>query len=382
MSPERKFLILTSDSGFGHRASANAIAKALVRAHPREAAPYIINPIFEDSASRWLQKAEENYDSNVKDYPSLYKFAYEASETRSIRTMIESTLTLALNKTLQCLVRDIRPDAIVSTNQMFNAPVSAVLEYLGVRIPVFTVVTDLADVHSLWFTDGPDRFYVASERVRERALENEVPPENIIISGIPVDPDFADIPTDRVTLRQKLGLSPELTTLLFVGSKRVSGILEDLDALNSAEPRFQVTAIAGGDEDLYRALLSRKWRFPIRIENFVSNMPDWMHCADLLVTKAGGLILSEGLAAGLPIILVDVLPGQEESNVDYILQNQAGVLAEYPAQLRRWVNIWLAEENKVLKNIASRARQLGQPNAATTIAGDLWQVCQPLAISG
>lgn len=379
---ERQFLILTSDSGFGHRASASAIAKALVRAQPQEAAPYIINPIFEESASRWLQKAEENYDSNVKDYPTLYKFAYEAAETRSIRTMIESTLTLALNKTLQHLVRDIRPDAIVSTNQMFNAPVKAVLDYLDARIPVFTVVTDLADVHPLWFTEGPDRFYVASEKVRERAIQNQVPPENIVISGIPVDPDFADTPGDRVALRQKLGLSPDLTTLLFVASKRVSGILEDLEALNTAEPEFQVAAIAGGDEDLYQALLSRRWRFPIRIENFVNNIPEWMHCADLLVTKAGGLILSEGLAVGLPIIMVDVLPGQEEGNLDFILQNQAGVLAENPPELRRRINAWLAEDNNLLKSFATRARQLGRPDAAMTIANDLWQISQPIAFPG
>lgn len=379
MPPERQFLILTSDSGFGHRSTANAIAKALVRAYPEEAVPYVINPIFEDSAHRWLQMAEENYDSNVKNHPSLYRFAYEASESRSIRTMIESTLTLALNKTLQKLVSSIHPQAIVSTNQMYNAPVRAVLDYLNEPIPFFTVVTDLADVHSLWFTEGPDRFYVASDRVRERAIENAVPPENVIISGIPVDPDFAEAPLDKAALRQELSLSPDLPALLFVASKRVSGILEDLEALNSAEPRFQVAIIAGGDEELYQELRSRTWRFPIRIENFVTNMPDWMHCADLLITKAGGLILSEGLAAGLPIILIDMLPGQEEGNVEFLTQNQAGVIAKDPAQLRHWVNLWLANDNQILNDVAAKARQLGRPAAAMTIAVDLWQVSQPLA---
>jgi 1,2-diacylglycerol 3-beta-galactosyltransferase len=265
---------------------------------------------------------------------------------------------------------------------MFNAPVGAVLDYLNEAIPFFAVVTDLADVHPLWFNEGPDRFYVASNRVRDRALENQIADENIIISGIPVDTDFAEIPADRAALRRKLGLSPDLTTLLFVASKRVSGILEDLDALNSAEPRFQVAVIAGGDEALYQELLSHTWHFPIRIENFVTNMSDWMHCADLLVTKAGGLILSEGLAAGLPIILIDMLPGQEEGNVEYLVRNQAGVVAEDPAQLRHWINLWLANDNKILNGIAAKARGLGRPAAAMTIADDLWRISQPLAFPG
>lgn len=377
MSPERQFLILTSDSGFGHRASANAIAKALALRHPSEAVSYVVNPIFEESAYRFLQKAEENYDSNVKNHPSMYRFAYEVSDAPTIKAVIEGTLTLALNKTLQKLIKEIHPNAIISTNQMFNAPVRAVLNFMDLEIPFFTVVTDLAEVHSLWFTEGPDRFYVASERVRERALANGVTPQSIYISGIPVDPAFSNTELSRTALRQKLGLDPHLTTLLVVGSKRVSGIYEHLEALEKSDQPFQVAVIAGGDSKLYDKLIARSWRFPVRIENYVANIPEWMQSSDLLITKAGGLILSEGLAAGLPIILIDFLPGQEESNVDFLLDNGTGIVAESPADLTQLMDTWLADQQHLLTTMAAKARQVGHPSSALVIADDLWQATDP-----
>ena len=190
MPEKHRFLILTSDSGFGHRTSANSIAKALILRYPSGAQAYVVNPIFEDSASRFLQRAEENYDSTVKDHPDFYRFAYEISETRSIKTLVESTLTLALHKTLKSLIKEIHPSAIASTNQMFTTPVASVLNDLNMRTPFFTVVTDLAEVHTLWFNKGPDRYFVASDRVRAKAITSGVDPQKVTISGIPVDPDF------------------------------------------------------------------------------------------------------------------------------------------------------------------------------------------------
>jgi UDP-N-acetylglucosamine:LPS N-acetylglucosamine transferase len=77
--------------------------------------------------------------------------------------------------------------------------------------------------------------------------------------------------------------------------------------------------VAGGDDDQYMRYQQSEWHVPTRIYNFVDNMPQFMHAADGIICKAGGLIVTESLACGLPLLLVDVLPGQEEGNADLVV---------------------------------------------------------------
>ncbi len=98
MNHKRRFLILTSDSGFGHRSAANSIAKALMLLHPQESEVAIVNPIFEQPTNRLLEKTELNYDKMVSNYPSWYRLTYEISDSRSASIIVEGTLKLALGK--------------------------------------------------------------------------------------------------------------------------------------------------------------------------------------------------------------------------------------------------------------------------------------------
>ena len=372
MSAQKNFLILTSDSGFGHRSAANAVANAMKLLHPQDSETVIVNPIIEDPTAPLLKKSEQNYDRLVTNSPDLYRFAYEISDSRPASGIVEDTLTLALYRDLKQLIKDVHPNAILNTNPIFNSPTGAVIQTMQDRPPFYTVVTDLANVHSMWFNERPDRFYVASEAVQKKAISSGIDPQKIYISGIPVNPAFASPHPAKPELRLKLGLDPQLPTVLFVGSRRVSGILEHLEALEKQSLPFQVVVITGGNNDLFSQASQRPWSFPIQVQNYVKNMPDWMLCADLLVTKAGGLITSEGLAAGLPMILIDYLPGQEEGNVRYILNHQAGMVVEGPIEFAGLVNELFAENQESLKFMASNARRFGHPDSALVIAEALW----------
>ena len=191
-----------------------------------------------------------------------------------------------------------------------------------------------------------------------------------------MNPKFASKTVDRVTLREDLGLQPDLTTILFVSSIRVEHILENLHALDDQAYPFQVAVIAGGNDDLYQALLEDHFNFPIVIKNFVENVPDWMLAADMLVTKAGGLILSEGLAAGLPILLIDYLPGQEESNVRFVTSHQAGAIVENAGEFSTMIEFWLKNDQEQLKRTAASSRLVGHPEAAFTVAKAMWESIQ------
>ena len=167
-------------------------------------------------------------------------------------------MALALYRDVKQIIQNVKPTAILSTNEMFGGPTGAVIRTMKDRPPFYTVVTDLADVHATWFNYYSDRFFVASDIVRAKAIDCGMDPQKITISGTPVSPEFAAPHAAKSDLRHKFGLDPQLPTLLFVGSRWVSGFLEHLAALESLSFSFQVIVIAGGNQELFNQTIRRK----------------------------------------------------------------------------------------------------------------------------
>ncbi|HOZ37983.1 MAG TPA: hypothetical protein PLH64_04450 [Anaerolineaceae bacterium] len=376
---KKRCLIITSDAGFGHRSAALSVSKALEVLYPDQVEILVTNPIQETDTLTVMKPIEKGYDRSVRFSPGLYRLSYEVSDSRLVSEVVEGALTLMLQKIMADTIRDFKPDIVLNTNEMFNTPIGKALQESEPRIPAFTVVTDLADVHSLWFSPEPDRFYIANEWVKVKALESGVPEEKLVISGIPVSPDFALNQVEKQALRGSLGLDPHRLTLLFVGSSRVSNLQEYLQALENASAPVQAVVIAGGNDELYKTLIGSHYDFPLEVRNFENNVPQWMMASDVLVTKAGGLIVSEGLAAGLPILLIDYLPGQEEGNVRYLLSHQAGAFVQNVGEFRAMMAYWLEADGYRLNQVARDSAALGYPEAALTVARAMWDavILQP-----
>ncbi len=374
---KKRCLIITSDAGFGHRSAALSVSKALEVLYPGQVEILVTNPIQETDTLTVMKPIEKGYDRSLRISPGLYRLSYEVSDSRLVSEVVEGALTLMLQKIMADTIRDFKPDVILNTNEMFNTPIGKVLQDADPKIPAYTVVTDLADVHSLWFSPEPDKFFIANEWVKVKALESGVPEEKLVISGIPVSPDFALNQVEKQALRGSLGLDPHRLTLLFVGSSRVSNLQDYLQALENFPTPVQAVVIAGGNDDLYKALIGSHYDFPVEVRNFEKNVPQWMMASDVLVTKAGGLIVSEGLAACLPILLIDYLPGQEEGNVRYLLSHQAGALVQNVGEFRAIMTFWIQEEGNKLNQVARSSAALGHPEAALTVAKAMWDVAIP-----
>ena len=368
----KRILIITSDAGFGHRRSAQAVQKALRKLYGDAVKVEVVNPISDTEKALLLKSIEKNYNTSVKNTPGLYRLGYQLSDNRPISDMMDGALMLALTASLKEVIADFRPQAILNTNEMFNSAIGAALDRLDVHMPYYNLVTDLADVHALWFNKDPDAYFLASDWVRVRAMENHIAPKKLIVSGIPVDPSFEDRLEDKSTLRQTLGIDPNKTTLLIVGGDRVENVIETVEVLDQLQHDFQVVAIAGGSQKLYEDLLDLKPHFPLHVLNFTEKMSSWLQAADILLTKAGGLILSEGLAAGLPIIIIHYLPGQEEGNVRYVLSFQAGAQPANPEETLALLNYWLDGDKSALHLVTQAAQRIGKPKAASFVAKTLW----------
>jgi len=188
MENGKRVVILTADAGFGHRSAANAVAAALQETYGDGCVVEIVNPLDDRRVPAWLRRSQADYDRIVREMPDLYRFGYEATDASVPSFVIESALSVVLFEVVRDLVREHRPDAIVTTYPLYQAPLQAVYALGRRHVPTLTVVTDLVTVHRLWFHDVADLCLVPTQQVRDLALEYGLSASKVPITGIPVDP--------------------------------------------------------------------------------------------------------------------------------------------------------------------------------------------------
>jgi 1,2-diacylglycerol 3-beta-galactosyltransferase len=368
----KKILILTADYGYGHRSAANAIAEALHETFGQECKVEIVNPLDDPRAPAFFRENQHDYDKMVREMPELYKLGYQVSESRLVGDLIKSTFTLALFNVLREIIRQKQPDIIVCTYLFYQGILSAVFAIEKRHIPLLTVVTDLETVQSLWFHPVADLCLVPTQTVYDLAIAAGLPSEKVKITGIPVRPELVNGSRDQASIRLSLGWDPELFTVLAIGSKRIEHLYDSLRVLNHSGLPLQLVVVAGGDDELYRRFQETEWHVETHCYNFVAEMGSFVRAADCILSKAGGLTVSEALACGLPLILVDVIPGQETGNANHVVSGNAGVLARDPIEVLETMCHWLEEDWRLYRLQAQNARRLGHPRAAYDVADLAW----------
>jgi 1,2-diacylglycerol 3-beta-galactosyltransferase len=397
-------LFLMSDTGGGHRSAAQAIAAALAQGWPGAARVMLFD--FFAGCTPWpLSRAGSLYGSIINHAPWAWAALYAMTDGRR---RIEWLLRVVAPPVSRCLVARLRadpPDVLVSVHPLANHLAVATARRLALRddgppcsgrsptepggtvrrpapatlahprIPVVTIVTDLVTAHAGWFCPDVDRCIVPTEAAGACGLSHGMPPDKIEVVGLPVDPRFGSQAIDRVTL----GLQPDRFTVLLVGGGEGMGRVYDLArAVAEARLPVQLVVIAGRNTRLRQRLERTVWGIPTTVHGFVTNMPDWMRTADVIVTKAGPGTVSEALIVGLPILLIGFVPGQEAGNVRFVVENGAGLLTDTPEKLVSTLRELTARSGDRpqqvapgagrLREMSERARRLARPDAATQIA--------------
>jgi len=374
----KKILVLYADAGFGHKSAATAIKAALEERYEGRCQVEMVNPLDDKRAPFFLRDSQSDYDRIVLKVPELYKFGYEASDAEVPGALAESGLGFLLYDVMEDLVKRFQPDAIVTTYPVYQSPLNYVFTLTRKRIPLITTVTDLVTVHRLWFYRGVDLCLVPTPQVGDLARSYGIPTDAVKVTGIPVHPNVVRETRPAREIRAELGWDPDLTTILAVGSRRVANLMDSLNVLNHFGAPLQLAVIAGKDDDLYQALQAVEWHQKTHLYEFVDNMPVMMHAADGIMCKAGGLIVTESLACGLPMMLVDVLPGQEEGNANYVVQGGAANQTLNPLDVMETISHWTMDGGKLMRERAENARRLGKPNSAYETADLVYD----LAVNG
>ncbi len=370
----KQILIVTSDAGFGHRRAAQAVEAALQDAYGDQVVSRIMNPLDDPKLPDLVKAVETTYDEVVLDDPTFYQLAYSATDAPVVAQLIQSITTNVLYDTLTDYVSTLQPDLIVTTYPAYTQAIVRATKNARHKVPVDVVVTDLIGVHSLWFHHETDLTFVATENVYQQALDHGLEKDQVQLTGLPVDPVIARLQDcDRGALREKLGWDAETMTALIVGSARTrqtAGIARLLD--RSGLP-LQIAVVSGGDPETDAQLQKIRWRGKAHVYGLVQNMAEMMRAVDFIICKAGGLVVSEALASGLPLILYEALPGQEVGNVRYVVDNGAGVWSPGPIGALTAVYSWLVGGQAEFEEHRAAARRLGRPQAAHEITTHMMQ---------
>jgi 1,2-diacylglycerol 3-beta-galactosyltransferase len=374
MPPDKQILILTSDAGYGHRSTANAIASAMKLLHPQGVQTNIVNPHDDSRIPELIRKSQANYDNIVRNNPELHEVSYTATENPIAGGIYSGMMATLLAPVMKDLLEKYQPDVIISTYMIYQAPLELAFKHANHRPPLLTVVTDLENVHHLWFHPAADFCLVPNQEVEQQALSSGLPRAKVIVTGIPVNPEITSHAASTEQARAALGWNATAFTALVLGSKRVRGLLPVIESIDQSDLHVQLAVLCGGDEQLLDDLQARQWQRPIHLYGLEKDVSPFLTACDAVISKAGGLVVSEALATGKPILLMDALPGQEIGNRDYVCRHNAGEWAESPQDavriLSRWSDPMLPDYTK----IAANARSIGYPESARQVASIAWNL--------
>lgn len=378
--PPRRILIFFSDTGGGHRAAAQALRDAFQARFADAYDVRLADGILK--GARWpLSLAPQAYLPTTNETPWAYGAAFHFTNTRWGRARAATIIDRGTRSGIRRILLEQEPDLVLTVHPLLTRTPYRLFKALGAQqqrpAPFVTVVTDLFDAHGLWFSAPADLCVVPTEGARQRALSWDFPADRIRVVGLPVSLKFSSLYQTHESvseIRARLGLASGLFTVLLIGGGEGMGpIAEITRALAEIKMPFQLAVITGRNSVL-RDDLTREFaanppaQAQVRVEGFVTNMPDWMRASDLVITKAGPGTIMEALAAGRPLLLSGNLPGQEEGNVSFVVENKAGVFRDTPESIASQVRAWLQPGSPALAHLRANASELARPDAALEIA--------------
>lgn len=364
-----RVLILHAAVGSGHTTAANALADAFRR---RQQGDVRVEDILDYGSPLFREGLTRSYLQVSGRAPLLWKMLYTSTDvadpelvaaTNAVRARVDR---LPMRR-LERFVDAYAPDTIVSTH-MFPLTVLQRLKRNGqLRQPFYCVITDFM-VHSMWINEDVDGFFVASETTRDAMVARGVPPSIVHVSGIPVKLEIAE-PKSAAEIRARRGLPADgpIVTLFGGGLEPRRARLMIARLLEAPTPGTLVV-VAGRNDEMLASIADLKDGPAMRLHRLgrIDYVDDLVAASDLAITKSGGLIVSEILARGTPMIVIDPIPGQEEWNADYVAGTGAGIQLRQPESVPPAVRSLLTAPER-LAMMREQAGRAGRPRAAQTI---------------
>ncbi|MCY0894945.1 MAG: glycosyltransferase [Alicyclobacillaceae bacterium] len=366
-----RLLILSASYGDGHQQAARAVEAAVNASSPEtdvQILDYlrVVHPTID-----WM--AKHFYIQSVKYAPLLYDWFYRGTSQIPPTSLIQRQLNSLGMEDLAETLATYRPDAVLATFPTPAGVLSALKQQGRTTVPLTTLVTDHA-VHSQWIHAGTDLYFVPSHYVREGLIARGTPPGAIEVTGIPVRPSFQVMP-NRPQLLAKYGLDEHVPTLLVMGG--AYGVLGDIgilcEEIARCSERLQLLVVTGRNDRLLQqvSMIETEPHIHMQVFGFVREIHELMAVSDLMLTKAGGLTVSEAVALQLPMLLYRPIPGQEIQNSAYLVKSGVARWAKSRDEVVEQVRQLLFNSPETLEIMRKKALSIRRLDAAAVIADRL-----------
>ncbi|MEI8349694.1 MAG: glycosyltransferase [Candidatus Omnitrophota bacterium] len=362
---KRIILFYISEFG-GHSKAASNIKEALLERDPSLLLRNVNG--FGYFYPRTEKFVDGMYTAVIKHVPYLWGSIYDRKPIIKNLNPLRKFVNERTFEPLSRLLQEFPADCFVATQAFPCGLVADFKKHFGIKIPLVAVVTDYHP-HGFWLHPAVDKYVVACSEAKEALIREGVNEDKIEILGIPISVKFlTSQPREQVV--REFGFNEQLRTVLIMGGGLGIGpIAKIAQTLDDSSCDFQTIVVCGKNKKLYEWFIDNKSRFkkPIFCFEYVDFIHRLMDVADVIVTKSGGITISEALAKGLAIIITKPIPGQEERNVNYLLSKQAVIRADEPALVGEEAKK-LLEDAQNMFGLKERAKRISLANSSLRIA--------------
>ncbi len=355
----KKILILTAGFGDGHNAAARSLRDAIEFLDEDSRAEVL--DLFADSYGAFNTLARKTYLGMVQYAPSLWGGIYSMLENPFVEKQLGGFTRLQIM--LEKILNETQPDCVVSTYPVYGHVIKKIFQSHERPFKFITIVTDSITINSAWFRAPSDYFCVANDASADVLLKAGVAEGQIKALGFPVNPIFAD---NTVELPQPAGDEPRRVLYIINTGRKKAG--KAVDRLLDLE-NVHLTITAGRDPELRAKLIERTRDFGDRVKvlGWTNQMPELMMSHHLVISKAGGATVQEAIAARCPMIVNQVIPGQEEGNAELITRFNLGAVVEKNKEVAEAVELAFEKRATLWHEWRRNLKKISRPDAALRI---------------
>ena len=355
-----KVLILSIKAGYGHHSTGKAIEECFTE-HGCEC---LMLDTFEYINRFLCDGIQDGYLLSTKYLKEAYGKVYSTLDKRDEpfkKFSPTEMISKLISKKLVKFVEDYSPDIVIGTHSYAAVLMTILAKRGNITCPTIGIITDFT-VHPFWESTELDAYVVPDSLLTLAAQRKGIPAEKVIPTGIPLKKSFT-YKHNKEEMRSKLGLKNLPSVLIMMGSMGFGNILNIIKTLDDFEENFQIICICGNNEKSRKSIEEECWCKNVVNLGFTNNVDEYMDASDVIITKPGGLTTSEAMAKGLPMILMNPIPGQEERNMNFLVNAGVGIgISEvYPLEFALYAYFMHPWKQDVMHNAVEH---MGKPNAA------------------
>ncbi|MDD3363570.1 MAG: glycosyltransferase [Syntrophomonas sp.] len=368
-----RVLVFSATFGAGHVRAAEALIESIRKINPYAEIKHL--DCWAILSKKFNTVLTDFYIEMIKRTPKLWGKLYYGTSEISPDSIVQRFLNNTGQRKYLKYIDSFQPDFIICTYPTVAGVLAQLRSKKLLNIPLVVVITDYA-IHNQWIHTGVDLYIVGCNDIYNSFVARGIDPDTIKVTGIPVSPKF-ECDLNRTEIMVGLGLIPNRPTCLIMGG--AYGVLSELKQLcrtlaDTLVPS-QTIVVCGKDNNLYNSLdeVIENARNPIVRFGFVRNVEELMSAADIVITKAGGLTVSEALTKRLPIIIYKPIPGQEQENASYLEKIGAGITAHSLKELEK-ILLFLLDHPKDIENMRQAAAKALPGHAADQAVQHMMQM--------